>query len=111
MIKTFSKRPVCLLALCLAAVIILPYSAFAVERSPELDAALSMLEEGNPFITAYNEQTGADISARFPDGCPYFFGGKDVSLIGKSRKAWESSTYYKEGEWYPAGLDCVGFTR
>ena len=40
-----------------------PASAL-VERGLELNAAFSMLEEGNPFLARYNEITGADIQAR-----------------------------------------------
>ncbi len=98
--------------LCLAAaLLLLSACAQAVSRCPELDAALSMLEEGNPILEAYNAATGAGIVPRTPNGCPYFFGGSNVDVVGKTMKAWVSSTYYKEGQWYPGGLDCVGFTR
>ena len=95
----------------IAALTLLSSPAGAVTRCPELDAALVMLEEGNPILEAYNAQTGAGLSPVAPNGCPYFFGGKDATLVGRTQKAWESSTYYKEGQWYPGGLDCVGFTR
>ena len=81
------------------------------EGAPCLDASLSMLENGNPFLNAYNRLTGRNIQARFELGCPYFFGGSDYGLIGKTRKAWQDSTYYKDGVWYPAGFDCAGFTK
>ena len=32
-----------------------------VQRSPVLDAAFKMVEDGNPFLAAYNEITGAGI--------------------------------------------------
>ena len=99
-------------ALCLAAaLLILSSPALADIRCPELDAALSMLEEGNPILEKYNSRTGAEISARYENGCPYLFAGTNVQEIGTVVRAWDSSVYYKEGEWYPAGLDCVGFTR
>lgn len=99
-------------ALCLTAVL-LALSSFARAeiRCPELDAALSMLEKGNPLLDRYAALTGADISARYENGCPYLFGGSSVKEIGSVVRAWDSSVYYKVGEWYPAGLDCVGFTR
>ena len=104
--------PNLLRVLYLAAVLLLLSSlALAELRCPELDAALSMLEEGNPFLEKYNAVTGADISARYVNGCPYLFGGTSIKEIGTVTRAWDSSVYYKEGEWYPAGLDCVGFTR
>ena len=102
-----------LLCLILVLILVTP-CALAVSRDPVLDAALSMLEEGNPFLAQYNMQTGANIQARFALGCPYFFGGSDVKAyktIGKTREAWQSSMYYKEGKTYVAGFDCVGFTR
>ncbi len=100
------------LSVCLAAALMLFAScASAASRCPELDAAFSMLEEGNPILESYNTLTGAQIVPRTPNGCPYFFGGSNVDVVGKTMKAWVSSTYYKEGQWYPGGLDCVGFTR
>ena len=39
---------------------ILPAQA-EVERSKLLDAAFSMLEEGNDFVRRYNEMTGAEV--------------------------------------------------
>lgn len=99
-----------LLALLLALFLCVP-QALAMERDPVLDLALSMLEEGNPFLEKYNQETGAGIQARFPLGCPYFFGGTVYDAIGKSLKAWQSSTYYKKDTTYVAGLDCAGFTR
>ena len=86
-------------------------TALVPERDPVLDLALSMLEEGNPFLEQYNRMTGAGIQARFPLGCPYFFGGSNYDAIGKTLKAWQSSTYYKKDVTYVAGFDCAGFTR
>ena len=70
------KKLTALLVLMLTMVLsILPAQA-EVERSKLLDAAFSMLEEGNDFVRRYNEMTGAEVTATFVDGCPYFFGGK-----------------------------------
>ena len=70
------KKLTALLVLVLTMVLsILPAQA-EVERSKLLDAAFSMLEEGNDFVRRYNEMTGAEVAATFVDGCPYFFGGK-----------------------------------
>ncbi len=85
--------------------------AHALERDPVLDIALSMLEEGNPFLAQYNRMTGADIAPRFPLGCPYFFGGSNYDAIGNGIKAWQSSTYYKKDLTYVGGFDCAGFTK
>lgn len=113
-----------LIALLLLALLLgtaLPAQA-EVERSALLDAALSMLEEDNDFLRRYNEITGANIEAVFPDGCPYFFGGKAddettqtrlfsrAPLYGK-REIWEQTRYYKKGAYYLYGFDCSGFTQ
>ena len=85
-------------ALCLTAVLLILSSFARAElRCPELDAALSMLEKGNPFLERYDEVTGADISARYEYGCPYLFAGSSVKDIGTVTRAWDSSIYYKEG--------------
>ena len=74
------KTAALLLALLTAAAFWLPHAARA-DRYRVLDAALSMLEEGNPFLVHYNEDTGAEIEARFPLGCPYFWGGRRAARI------------------------------
>lgn len=50
---------------------ILPAQA-EVERSKLLDAAFSMLEEGNDFVRRYNEMTGAEVTATFCGWLPVF---------------------------------------
>ena len=95
-----------------------------VERSALLDAAFSMLEAGNPFLTAYNEITGADIQVHFELGLPYFFGGKhDTSMTGgvplvfsreplyAKRKCWENTHFYRKNALYLYGFDCSGYTQ
>lgn len=102
-----------LLALCL-----LLSSAFAeVERSPLLDAAFSMLEEGNPFLKSYNEHTGAQVEAVFPLGVCYYFGGQDFDRMFRSLPdyalgtALETTKHYRAGTQYIYGFDCSGYTR
>ena len=80
-----------------------------MERSLELNAAFSLLEEGNPFLTLYNEITGADIQARYPLGVPYLFGGKDESRLLTVCYATDSSQNFTLGEPYLYGFDCSGF--
>ena len=66
----------------LASVLLLMLPSFGyADHSRFLDAALSMLEEGNPFLVRYNEDTDAGIEARFPLGCPYFWGGRRAARI------------------------------
>ena len=100
---------------------ILPAQA-EVERSKLLDAAFSMLEEGNDFVRRYNEMTGAEVTATFVDGCPYFFGGKadDETTLTRlfsraplysKREIWEQTRFYDKGSYYLYGLDCSGFTQ
>ena len=43
----------------------------SMNASPVLDAALSLLEEGNPFLIRYNIITGSAVQARMPYGVPY----------------------------------------
>lgn len=112
-------------ALLLMAVLLMTSLATAnaeVERSDLLDAAFSMLEEGNDFLRRYNEITGADVQAVFTYGCPYFFGGKGdtevtqtrlfsrAPLYGK-REIWEQTRFYQKGSYYLYGFDCSGFTQ
>ena len=65
-----------IVALLLLLVMMGTAAAAEVEASPVLDAAFSMLEAGNPFLTRYNELTGSGVEAVFELGAPYFFGGK-----------------------------------
>ena len=114
------KKLTALLVLMLTMVLsILPAQA-EVERSKLLDAAFSMLEEGNDFVRRYNEMTGAEVTATFVDGCPYFFGGKadDETTLTRlfsraplysKREIWEQTRFYDKGSYYLYGLDCSGF--
>lgn len=116
------KKLTALLVLMLTMVLsILPAQA-EVERSKLLDAAFSMLEEGNDFVRRYNEMTGAEVEATFVDGCPYFFGGKadDETTLTRlfsraplysKREIWEQTRFYDKGSYYLYGLDCSGFTQ
>ncbi len=85
--------------------------ASCADRSRYLDVALSFLEEDNPFLLRYNEQTGAGIKARFELGCPYFWGGRQAGAILRPASSSSSSDYYKTDRKYLCGFDCVGFTR
>ena len=87
-----------------------PASAL-VERSMELNAAFSMLEEGNPFLARYNEITGANVKARFPLGVPYFYGGRDEDKLLTLSYTSDFSKNFVEGKQYIYGFDCSGFTN
>lgn len=107
---------------CLAillAVFLLPISALMEEaaapkglkRAKVLDESLSLLEEGNVFLKKYNALTEAGLTARYPQGLPYFFGGRDEELLFKIMEAWQDSGHFKVGRNYVYGYDCIGFTR
>ena len=102
------KIGICVVILCL-----LPMMAGAVwEDNAILASALSMLETGNPFLVRYNQMTGKHVEARFPLGCPYFWGGRDASRILETMRPWQASpAYYRTDRSYLYGLDCTGFTR
>ena len=82
-----------------------------VERSLELNAAFSMLEDGNPFLLRYNEITGANVQARFSLGLPYLFGGKDADKLMTVWYATDSSKNFTIGKKYLYGFDCLGFAN
>lgn len=89
-----------------------PLAALAeLERKPELDAAFSMIEEGNIFLERYNQLTGADIKAVYPYGLPYFFGGKNTNYLMTVRNPLETTRYYNPSRRYVYGFDCSGFTN
>ena len=91
-------------------ILLLPLTGNA-GQSRFLDAALSFLEDGNPFIRRYNELNNTDIRSRFPLGCPYFWGGRHIKAILQPASPGSSSDYYHTDRLYLYGLDCVGFTR
>ena len=90
----------------------------AVQRSPVLDAAVSLLEEGNPFLLRYNLLTGQDIQPPLPFGVPYLYGGQAEShVFAKApdyvvQAAWiNSPIYYRAGTMYIYGFDCAGYAK
>ena len=89
-----------------------------VQRSALLDAALSLLEEGNPFLERYNLITGSSIQPRMPYGVPYLYGGQAEShVFAKApeyvvQEAWlNSPIYYRAGTVYIYGFDCAGYVK
>ena len=64
-------------AALLAAVLLLPCGTGRAQREPSdlIEAAFELLEDGNPFVRRYEEQTGRKIEPLFPYGVPYFYGG------------------------------------
>ena len=101
-------RAICLLT----AVLCLPlFSTAIADRYQVLDAALSMLEESNPFLKRYNADTGAGIDARYPLGCPYYWGGRHAEKILDRVRPEQGSDYYQTDRQYLYGFDCAGYTR
>ena len=90
-------------------------------QSDMIEAAFTMLEEGNPFIVRYEKLTGRKITPLFPQGVPYFFGGIAkpsgtgyffISYPNYFVKVCEkSSSYFRKGMKYLYGVDCSGFAR
>lgn len=90
----------------------------SMSASPVLDAALSLLEEGNPFLERYNIITGSAVQARMPYGVPYLYGGQTEShVFAKApeyvvQEAWiNSPIYYRAGVTYIYGFDCAGYVK
>lgn len=79
--------------------------------SPVLDAAFSLLEEGNPILLRYNRLTGSRVQARFKYGVPYFFGGRQLEKVLRVMGPWQESRYYKFNNFYVYGFDCTGLTQ
>jgi hypothetical protein len=104
------KRTAALLLVFALLGVLFPASAL-VEKRLELNAAFSMLEEGNPFLLRYNEIAGAGIKARYPLGLPYMFGGKDAQNLMTVWYSKETTKNFKKGEKYLYGFDCSGFTN
>ena len=90
----------------------------SIMKSPILDAALSLLEEGNPFLERYNIVTGSGIQPKMPYGVPYLYGGQAEShVFAKApeyvvQEAWiNSPIYYRAGTTYIYGFDCAGYVK
>ena len=89
-----------------------------LRATPLLNAALSLLEEGNPFLLRYNAITDSSVQPRLPYGVPYLFGGQAEShVFAKApdyvvQEAWISSPiYYRAGTKYLYGFDCAGYVK
>lgn len=91
------------------------FASAELTQNPVLETAFTMLEEGNIFVQRYNEITGSDVQPYFASGLPYFFGGKEISLVMKNypnfyaKKCLETTTYYRKGKLYIYGFDCSGY--
>ncbi len=93
-------------------------SGATIEKNEFLDAAFSLLEEGNSFLLRYNAITGSDIQPLFSLGVPYFWGGRGYNILTErwpeytTREAWQDSiNYYRKGTTYIYGFDCIGLVK
>ena len=88
-------------------------------RTGVLEAALTLLEEGNPFLERYNLLNGTALKPRLPFGVPYLYGGRAAShVFAKApgeyvvQKAWiDSPIWYRRDTFYLYGFDCVGLVQ
>lgn len=93
-------------------------AAGSLAAHPMLDQALSLLEEGNPFLVRYNLITDSRVTARMPFGVPYLFGGQAANHVFAKEPDYvvqqagsNSPAYYRKGTWYLYGFDCVGLAK
>ena len=100
-----------LIAVFLCFISLLPAASAELTRNQYLDAAFTLIEEGNIFLERYNEITGAGVEAKFPNGVPYFFGGNNYDLLYTTRQCWETTKFYRKDARYIYGFDCSGYTR
>lgn len=82
-----------------------------IEAQRFLNVALTMMDESNPILLAYNQNCGGSVSARFKYGCPYLFAGSNESSLLRPRYASQDSHYYSTSKLYLGGFDCIGFAR
>ena len=82
-----------------------------IEAQRFLNVALTMMDENNPVLLAYNENCGGSVSARFKYGCPYLFAGSNESSLLRPRYASQDSHDYSTSKLYLGGFDCIGFAR
>ena len=101
-----------LLLACILLCTAFPCVSRALTPNDMLESALSMLEDGNPFLERYNAETGRSVQARFEHGCPYFWGGRSEARLLTVMSAWKSSPgYYIKDQSYVYGFDCTGFVQ
>jgi hypothetical protein len=103
------KRLIALL--CIAALLLPACALGELTKNEYLDAAFQALEEGNPFLTRYNETTGSAVAPLYPTGIPYFFAAKDARYLFMVRKVTQVSKYGIVGDKYIWGFDCSGYTN
>ncbi len=124
--KVFAILGLTLVLLCAAA---FGEEESLIEQHPVLDAAFSLLEEGNPIAEKYRLITGARVESVFPCGLPYLHGGTHeyvrdgepllfsrapeyaVAALGEVTTAKDETGFYQQDRTYLYGLDGAGFTQ
>ena len=76
-----------------------------VRDQPFYEAALSMLEEGNPFIDHYDDTAGSLLTASLPLGVPYYYAGRTEEKILRRFYPQTITRYYRPDRMYFGGLD------
>lgn len=82
-----------------------------IQDRPFYEAALTMLEEGNPFIEYYDETAESLIAASLPLGVPYYYAGRTEEKFLNRYYPRTITNYYRPDRMYFCGLDCAGMTR
>ena len=82
-----------------------------VRDDPLYDAGLSMLEEGNPFVTRYDDIADSLMTVSLPLGVPYYYAGRSEEKFLTRFYPHTTTNYYHGDRLYFCGLDCVGMTR
>ena len=82
-----------------------------VQTDALYDAALPLLEEGNPFIPRYNDTAESLLRAYLERGVPYYYGGHSEEKFLRRFFPLQTTSYYREDRLYLCGLDCSGFTQ
>ena len=80
-----------------------------VQEETLLDCSMCYLEEANPVLRRYREETGTLMTSRFPLGVPYYFGGVNEEKILHRYFPRQVTGYYRADRMYLCGLDCAGF--
>ena len=82
-----------------------------IQDRPFYEAALTMLEDGNPFIEYYDETADSLITASLPLGVPYYYAGRTEEKFLNRYYPQTTTNYYRADHMYFCGLDCAGMTR
>lgn len=80
-----------------------------IADEPILDAALSALEESHIILRQYDEVSGSLLTAKWPLGVPYYYGGHSEEKVLRRFHPLQESNYYKSSRVYLCGFDCGAY--